>query len=118
LGPVFSSPLGPDDIWHKPGPKAGPFFANLTDGSVVTYYWYRFIDQPSMQDADLSDAEKVTLQATVEKIQAKWTPEKQYMPGPKIGTIAALDSALRVKPPKGLEVGYVPIVTRQEAQKK
>ncbi len=115
---VYSSPLGPDDIWHKPGPKAGPFFANLTDGSVVTYYWYRFIDQPSMQDADLSDAEKVTLQATVEKIQAKWTPEKQYMPGPKIGTIAALDSALRVKPPKGLEVGYVPIVTRQEAQKK
>jgi hypothetical protein len=30
------------------------------------------------------------------------------------GSLATLDPALLVTPPKGLEVGYVPIVTRQE----
>lgn len=31
------------------------------------------------------------------------------------GALATLDSALVVTPAEGLEVGYVPIVTRQEA---
>ena len=30
------------------------------------------------------------------------------------GALAALDPGVLVTPPKGLEVGYVPIVTRQE----
>jgi hypothetical protein len=33
---------------------------------------------------------------------------------PGSGTLATLDPALLVTPPKGLKVGYVPIVTRQE----
>jgi hypothetical protein len=33
----------------------------------------------------------------------------------RFGKLARLDPALLVTPPKGLEVGYVPIVTRQEA---
>jgi len=37
------------------------------------------------------------------------------MSPPGIGKLVALDPALLVTPPKGLEVGYVPIVTRQEA---
>ena len=36
-----------------------------------------------------------------------------YLPPPKIGTLADLDPAVIVTPPKGLEIGYVPIVTRQ-----
>ncbi len=32
--------------WKRPGPVAGPFQAYPGDGSVVTYYWYRFADQP------------------------------------------------------------------------
>ena len=36
------------------------------------------------------------------------------MAPPSSGTLASLDPALLVNPPKGLEVGYVPIVTRQE----
>jgi len=32
-----------------------------------------------------------------------------------VGTLAELDPAVIVTPPKGLEVGYVPIVTRQAA---
>jgi len=37
------------------------------------------------------------------------------MAPPTRGELAALDPALFVTPPAGLEVGYVPIVTRQEA---
>ena len=29
----------------------------LDDGSAVTYAWYRFVDQPALQDADLTAAE-------------------------------------------------------------
>jgi hypothetical protein len=37
------------------------------------------------------------------------------MPPPTRGKLVALDPGLLVTPPAGLEVGYVPIVTRQEA---
>ncbi|HEU4609326.1 MAG TPA: hypothetical protein VFS31_14515, partial [Chitinophagaceae bacterium] len=36
-------------VWTNPGPAAGPFYTYLTDGSKITYYWYKFIDQPSLQ---------------------------------------------------------------------
>ena len=101
------------EVWSHPGFKAGPFKAKLADGSVVTYCWYRFIDQPSLQNAGLTSGEKVALQALVEKIQRNWTPDKQYMAGPRRGELASLDPALLVRPPKGLEVGYVPIATGQ-----
>ena len=109
----YISPDAGDNVWHKPGPKAGPFQAKLADGSVVTYYWYRFIDQPALQDADLSDADKSRLQAIAEKIHVHWTPRLEYMPPPGVGTLTTLDPALLVKPPRGLEVGYVPIAVRQ-----
>jgi hypothetical protein len=35
---------------------------------------------------------------------------------PTRGSLVKLDPALLVTPPKDLEVGYVPIVTRQTAQ--
>ena len=52
--------------WKKPGPKAGPFQAHPGDGSVVTYYWYRFADQPALLNADLTAQEREALQARVE----------------------------------------------------
>jgi hypothetical protein len=109
----YTSPGPGDNVWHRPGPKSGPVQARLADGSVVTYYWYRFIDQPSLQDVGLTPEEKVRLQAVAEKIQAHWTPHKAYMPPPGTGTLASLDPALMVKPPRGLEIGYVPIATDQ-----
>jgi hypothetical protein len=109
----YTSPETGENCWKKPGPKAGPFTAKLTDGSVVTYWWYRFIDQPSLQDADLSETERARLQSVVEKIHKNWLPDKEYLPPPGMGTLAALDDALLVTPPQGLEAGYVPIVTRQ-----
>ena len=110
---AYSSPESGDNVWHKPGPKAGPFKVKLADGRTVTYYWYRFIDQPALQDADLSDAEKTRLQAVAEKIHSNWTSNKAYMSPPSTGALTTLDPALIVRPPKGLEVGYVPIAVRQ-----
>ncbi len=99
----------------EPGPKVGPFTARLADGSVVTYSWYRFVDQPSFQQYAWSEEKKAKLQAFVEKLHAHWPIDREYMAPPSRGTLVALDPALLVTPPKGLEVGYVPIVTRQSA---
>ena len=103
-----------EGVWKNPGPKAGPFKASLSDGSVVTYYWYRFVDQPSMQHAGLTPEEKVKLQMLVEKMHRNWTPDRQYIAPPSRGKLAALDPAIIVNPPKGLEVGYVPVAIRQD----
>lgn len=100
--------------WTEPGPKTGPSTVKLADGSIVTYSWYRFVDQPSFQQYNWDDAKKARLQAFVEKIHSHWTIDKDYMAPPSRGTLAALDPALLVTPPAGLEVGYVPIVTHQQ----
>jgi hypothetical protein len=82
----------------------------------VTYHWYRFVDQPSFQQYDWSEEKKAKLQAFVEKLHATWPMDRDYMAPPSRGTLVSLDPALLVPPPQGLEVGYVPIVTRQTAQ--
>jgi hypothetical protein len=82
---------------------------------VVTYSWYRFVDQPSFQQYHWSAEKKAKLQAFVEKIHAAWPIDREYMPPPSRGSLVSFDPALLVTPPRGLEVGYVPIVTRQMA---
>jgi hypothetical protein len=88
----------------------------LNDGSLVSYAWYRFADQPALQSQGWTEAEKQRVQSAVEKIHAAWRTDTEFMPGPSRGELATLDSALFVTPPTGLEIGYVPIVTRQEAR--
>jgi hypothetical protein len=105
-----------DGAWASPGPKAGPFTAALGDGSVVTYSWYRFCDQPALQHADLTAEERERMQQRVELLHRHWTKDRQYLPPPASGQLAALDTAVLVTPPPGLELGYVPIVTRQAAK--
>ncbi|MCL4181387.1 MAG: hypothetical protein KJ072_27070 [Verrucomicrobia bacterium] len=112
----YVTPDAPESCWKQPGPVAGPFQTALGDGSVVTYYWYRFADQPAMLNADLTPAEREVAQARVEKLHRNWTKDRDYLPPPAIGKLAELDPALIVTPPPGLEVGYVPIVTRQAAK--
>lgn len=113
-GGVFSSPTTGDDSWLTPAPAGAPQTALLSDGTIVTYAWYRFIDQPSLQRFGWSLAEKQRLQAAVEKIHAGWRGNREFMPPPTVGDLAALDAALIVTPPPGMEVGYVPVVTRQQ----
>ncbi len=105
-----------DGAWSKPGPVAGPFRAELGDGSVVTYSWYRFCDQPALQHADLSSEERERMQQRVELLHRNWTKDRAYLPSATTGRLAALDAGVLVTPPKGLEIGYVPIVARQEAK--
>ena len=112
MGAPYTSPT--TGAWSRPGPRKGPFTAALADGSVVTYSWYRFVDQPSFQQYHWDAAKKAALQAFVEKIHANWPIDRDYMPPPSRGKLVTLDPALIVTPPKGLEAGYVPIVTRQE----
>jgi hypothetical protein len=110
---TYVTPDDPESCWKKPGPVAGPFQALPGDGSVITYYWYRFADQPALRNADMTDPEREALQARVEKIHRSWRKDRDYLANPAMGPLAELDPALIVTPPPGLEVGYVPIVTRQ-----
>ena len=114
----YTTPDDPKSSWKEPGPKAGPFKARLGDGSVVTYYWYRFADQPALRNADLTDVERERMQAKVEKLHRSWTKNRNYLPPPTLGKLANLDPAQIVKPPKGMEIGYVPIATRQVLEKR
>jgi hypothetical protein len=104
----------PDGPWNKPGPVAGPFKAELGDGSTVTYHWYRFVDQPALIQANLPADIRDVLQERVELIHSNWSHTDEYMAPPAVGNIATLDPEVIVQPPAGLEIGYVPIVTRQE----
>ena len=110
----YDTPEAPGSSFKKPGPVAGPFQAHLGDGSVVTYYWYRFADQPALLNADLTPGEREQMQAKIEKLHRAWTKDRDYLAPPTVGKLADLDRAQIVTPPKGFEIGYVPIATRQE----
>jgi hypothetical protein len=112
----YVTPEDAESCWKKPGPVAGPFQAHPGDGSVVTYSWYRFADQPALQNADLSAEEREMLQKRVEKIHRHWERDRDYLEPPAMGELASIDPALIVTPPDGLEIGYVPIVIRQESR--
>ena len=113
----YTTPTDPQSSWKKPGPSAGPFSAVLGDGSTVTYYWYRFADQPALLNADLTSQEREEMQLRAVKLHQAWTKDREYLPAPTIGKLADIDPALIVAPPSGFEIGYVPIATRQERLK-
>ena len=86
-------------------------------GAGIGFYWYKFIDQPSLQQYSQvwSEALKAELQSIIEKIQKNWGVKQEYMPAPRDRKpLVEIDPSLLVKPPKGFEIGYVPIVTSQE----
>lgn len=107
----WQDPSGP---WNNPGPVAGPFTADMGDGTTLSYYWYRFVDQPAIIHANLPTAIREALQTRVEQMHSNWSHTDEYLTPPAVGQIATLDPNGIVTPPPGLEVGYVPIVTRQE----
>ncbi len=111
---AYITPDAPESPFRSPGPVAGPFEITLGDGSTLTYAWYRFADQPAMVMAGLTPAEREEAQRRVELMHRAWTRDRQYIPPPTTGSLASIDPALLVTPPKGLEVGHVPIALRQE----
>ncbi|QDU68177.1 hypothetical protein [Engelhardtia mirabilis] len=120
-GAPFTSPDQPTagSAWSEPGPASPARKVKLGDGSLVTYRWYRFVDQPSLQQYrrppySWSDAKCDALQAFIEELHRQWPTDRDYMAPPTSGELVRFDPALFVSPPKGMEVGYVPIVARQE----
>ncbi len=109
-GTYFSPENG---SWKSPGPSSGPYETTLNDGSTVTYYWYRFIDQPVFGQFDWKEEKKLALQSLIEKIHTEWPIDRDYIPAPTLGELVSLDKNLIVTPPKGMEVGFVPIVVKQ-----
>ena len=67
-----------------------------------------------MLNADLTDGEREAIQKRVELLHRHWSKDRNYLAPPANGDLADLDPALIVTPPPGMEMGYVPIVTRQE----
>ena len=110
---AYVTPGEKESSWKTPGPAAGPFEARLGDGSIVIYYWYRFADQPALQNADMTKEEREEMQRRVELLHRHWKKDREYLPAPLIGKLADIDPALVLTPPKGLEIGYVPIATQQ-----
>ena len=104
----------PDGPWLNPGPVAGPFQVTIGDGSTLTYYWYRFVDQPAIVQADLPPDQRQMLQQRAELIHIYWKKDSEYLTPPTTGSLVSIDPGLIIEPPVGLEVGYVAIVTRQE----
>lgn len=111
----ITTPTNKTSVWKKPGPKAGPYKVKLGDGSELTYYWYKFCEQPAIEFSDYTEAEKLELQRRVELIHQHWSKDKEYLPAPTLNqSLVNLDPAILVKPPRGMEIGYVPIATKQE----
>ncbi len=111
-GEPYEAPMA--GAWVSPGPASKPHKISLEDGSIVTYCWYRFIDQPALQQFNWSLEEKNKLQTIIEKIHTHWNIENDFMTPLKKGDLVTIDNALLVTPPKGYEVGFVPIVIKQE----
>ncbi len=101
--------------WYLSAGKAAStdLKTDLNDGSTVTYRWYKFVDQPMLARYNLTEDEKAKMQALVEKMQREWA-SNPLQAAPSGGTLAKFDQGLLVKPPAGMEYGYVPIVVRQE----
>jgi len=100
--------------WGVPGPVSDPVEVILADGSTVTYCWYRFVDQPSLQQFNWSEERKERLQSLVEKIHAAWSIDNNYMEPQEVAELVSLDPSLMVTPTEGFELGYVPIVIAQK----
>ena len=100
--------------WQQSPATSGDLTADLRDGSQVTYRWYKFVDQPSLQRFEMNAAEKAAIQGAIEKMQREWN-NFAMMKNPTSGTLVSFDEGLLVTPPKGLEIGYVPIVVEQKA---
>ena len=59
--------------------------------------------------------ERKLIQKRVELIHRHWSKKDKYFPRPNLPI--AVDPGLLVIPPKGLEIGYVPICVHQQLTK-
>ena len=102
----------------------------LQNGSVATYVWFKFIEQPAMKTAQqnwpdvYTEAYLATLQARIEALHKKVAAYSTVNPSDPVFInyrhkndpdakdphLARVDPAQLVQPPEGLEIGYVPVI--------
>ena len=97
------------------GPLPRVSVVTLNDGSVVRYTWYRFVDQPAIAALGLSESQKERLQDAAERIHAQWNQQAIFIQPPSEGTLVEVQGEVLVTPPKGAEIGWVPVVISQTA---
>jgi hypothetical protein len=122
--------LGPpaeteEACFDEPGPASPELYCTRTEtGTWIAYRWYRFVDQPelnqvfaSMPESERSEA-KCYMQARIERLHAAQQADASEVPrwfevpqGPENLPSAKvfIDPALLVEPPVGMESGYVPV---------
>jgi len=106
--------------FDKPGPADPTLYCRrTTDERWLAYRWYRFVDQPEMNQVigslpeDEQEETKCYMQARIERLhemQAKEQSPRWFdAPGAlPIGKVK-IDQGFIVTPPPGLEIGYVPV---------
>lgn len=105
----------------SPGPADGTLYCvQSVDDSWIGYRWYRFVDQPGLAQQKLSETQKKFMQGRVEALHRMTpSPVTKWINGRNAEAegMARVDPAAIVAPPRGLEVGYVPIVLYQSLVK-
>ena len=95
----------------------------LDDGSIISYQWFRFRDQPLFQGLIQDYPETYTeeyledLQQLIEQMHKDWGPSQLFLERPTTLDelhLVEIDHGLLVEPPQGKEFGWVPIVTQVE----
>lgn len=130
--------LGPpaqteEACFSMPGPADETTYCTRTESGVwLAYQWYRFVDQPELNQVfaslpqDERDAAKCYMQARIERlhqVQQSGSEVPRWFEPPQ-GTsdlpedLASLDPNLLVAPPSGMEVGFVPIPIMERKREK
>ena len=95
----------------------------LDDGSIISYQWFRFRDQPLFQGLIQDYPETYTeeyledLQRLIEQMHKDWGSSQLFLERPTTLDelhLVEIDHGLLVEPPQGKEFGWVPIVTQVE----
>ena len=69
---IASLPTDSNSKWASKNWSAGPFKTKLSDGSNVTYVWYKFINQPAISKLNIDLESKIKLQQLIEKFHRQY----------------------------------------------
>ena len=113
----------PGGCRDSPGPASPTLYCVQSQSPTwVAYRWYRFCDQPGLQQVLKSQTERDFIQKRVTSLH-KMLGEKEgndrwvKRRGATAQGIARIDDAAVVAPPKGMEHGFVPIALYEGLEK-
>jgi hypothetical protein len=101
--------------------RGSVYTLTLEDGAVVSYRWYRFVDQPAMAQLTkefprvFTAAELDRLQAVVVRMHTHWggANKKSFLKH-DYPRLVSIETALFVSRPQWASVGYVPVAVGLE----